>query len=146
MYFDDLPVGFTFETGERQIPLDELLAFARQYDPQPFHVDAEAAKDTPYGGLIASGFQTMIVGFLLTLEADIWNEASLGSPGIDELRWLKPVRPGDTLRVKAEVIGSSPSRSRPDRGRTEIRYDTFNQDGDMVMSYRTTHILRRQSG
>ncbi|MDX1781982.1 MAG: MaoC family dehydratase [Thalassovita sp.] len=146
MYFDDLPVGFTFETGERQIPLDELLAFARQYDPQPFHVDAEAAKDTPYGGLIASGFQTMIVGFLLTLEADIWNEASLGSPGIDELRWLKPVRPGDTLRVKAEVIGSTPSRSRPDRGRTEIRYDTFNQDGDRVMSYRTTHILRRQAG
>ena len=146
MYFDDLPVGFTFATGARRIPLDEMVAFARQYDPQPFHVDEQAARDTPYGGLIASGFQTMVVGFLLTLEADIWNEASLGSPGIDDLRWLKPVRPGDTLRVEAEVIGSTPSRSRPDRGRTEIRYDTYNQDGDKVMSYRTTHILRRQAG
>lgn len=146
MYFDDLPVGFTFETGSRKIPLDEMVAFARQYDPQPFHIDEEAAKDTPYGGLIGSGFQTLIVGFLLTLEADIWNEASLGSPGIEELRWLKPVRPGDTLEVKAEVIGSTPSRSRPDRGRTEIRYDTYNQDGDKVMTYRTTHILRRRAG
>ncbi|MBR9652632.1 MaoC family dehydratase [Thalassovita aquimarina] len=144
MYFDDLPVGFTFETGTRQIPLDEMVDFARKYDPQPFHVDEDAGRDTPYGGLIASGFQTMVVGFLLTLEADIWNEASLGSPGIDELRWLKPVRPGDTLRVNAEVIGSAPSRSRPDRGRTEIRYDTYNQDGDKVMTYRTTHILRRR--
>lgn len=146
MYFDDLPVGFTFETAARQIPLDEMIAFARQFDPQPFHIDEEAAKDTPYGGLIASGFQTLIVGFLLTLDADIWNEASLGSPGIEELRWLKPVRPGDTLEVKAEVIGSTPSRSRPDRGRTEIRYDTYNQDGDKVMTYRTTHILRRRAG
>jgi len=144
MYFDDLPVGFTFETGSRQIPLDEMVEFARKYDPQPFHISEEAAKDTIYGGLIASGFQTMVIGFLLTLDADIWNEASLGSPGIDNLRWLKPVRPGDTLQVKAEVIASEPSQSRPEIGRTKMRYDTYNQDGEKVMTYTTTHILRRK--
>ena len=144
MYFDDLPVGFTFETGSRQIPLDEMVEFARKYDPQPFHISEEAAKDTIYGGLIASGFQTMVIGFLLTLDADIWNEASLGSPGIDNLRWLKPVRPGDTLQVKAEVIASETSQSRPEIGRTKMRYDTYNQDGEKVMTYTTTHILRRK--
>lgn len=144
MYFDDLPVGFTFETGSRQIPLEEMLDFARKYDPQPFHVSEEAAKDTIYGGLIGSGFQTMVVGFLLTLDAGIWNEASLGSPGIDSLRWLRPVRPGDTLRVKAEVIGSEPSQSRPGIGRTQIRYDTYNQNDELVMTYTTIHILRRR--
>lgn len=144
MYFDDLPVGFTFETGSRQIPLNEMVEFARKYDPQPFHISEEAAKDTIYGGLIASGFQTMVIGFLLTLDADIWNEASLGSPGIDNLRWLKPVRPGDTLQVKAEVIASETSQSRPEIGRTKMRYDTYNQDGEKVMTYTTTHILRRK--
>lgn len=143
MFFDDLPVGFRFETASRQIPLEEMVEFARKYDPQPFHIDEDAAKQTPYGGLIASGFQTMVVGFLLSLDANIWNEASLGSPGVDGLRWLKPVRPGDTLMVKAEVIGSEPSKSRPDRGRTQVRYDTYNQDGDLVMTYTTIHILRR---
>jgi acyl dehydratase len=78
MFFDDLPVGFTFETASRQIPLEEMVEFARKYDPQPFHIDEDAAKQTPYGGLIASGFQTMVVGFLLSLDANIWNEASLG--------------------------------------------------------------------
>ncbi|MBA85557.1 MaoC family dehydratase [Thalassobius sp. S69A] len=145
MYFDDLPVGYTFETGTRQIPLQDMIAFARQYDPQPFHLSEEAAKDTIYGGLISSGFQTLIVGFLLTLDADIWNEASLGSPGIDNLRWLKPVRPGDTLQVKAEVTGSEPSKSRPGIGRTHMRYDTYNQNGEKVMTYTTTHILRRRA-
>jgi acyl dehydratase len=144
MFFDDLPVGFTFETSSRQIPLDEMLEFARKYDPQPFHISEEAAQKTMYGGLIASGFQTMVIGFLLTLDADIWNEASLGSPGIDNLRWLKPVRPGDTLRVKAEVIGSEPSKSRPEIGRTQMRYDTYNQNDEKVMTYTTTHILRRK--
>ncbi len=144
MFFDDLPVGFTFETGSHHIPLNEMVEFARQYDPQPFHVDEEAAKQTIYGGLIGSGFQTMVVTFQLTLAANIWNEASMGSPGIDELRWLRPVRPGDTLNVKAEVIGSEPSKSRPGIGRTRIRYDTYNQDGDIVMTYSGIHILRRQ--
>ena len=144
MYLDDLREGFTFETGSRALPLEEIVAFARSWDPQPFHTDAEAAAASPYGGIIASGFHTMLVGFVLTLEADIWAEASMGSPGMDELRWLRPVRPGDVLRCRGEVLSVVPSRSRPDRGRAEIAYEILNQDGEAVMTYRITHILRRR--
>lgn len=143
MFFDDLPVGYRFTTASHTLPLAEIVGFARRWDPQPFHVDADAAKDSPYGGIIASGFHTILTAFLLTLEADVWNEASMGSPGLDEVRWKKPVFPGDTLHAEAEVIASTPSQSRPDRGRTEIRYRIFNQHGEEVAGYRATHILRR---
>ena len=144
MYFDDLPVGTRFETGSRTLDLDAITGFARQWDPQPFHIDAGAAADSPYGGIIASGFHTLLTAFTLTLEADVWNEASMGSPGMDTLRWHQPVRPGDTLRVVAEVVAAAPSASRPDRGRTTIRYDVLNRDDTLVMQYTATHILRRK--
>lgn len=143
MYLDDLQAGQTFETGERTLSEEDIVAFARAYDPQPFHVDAEAAAASPYGGIIASGFQTLLTAFALTLEADVWNEASLGSPGMDEIRWLKPVRPGDTLSVRAEVLSVTPSHSRPDRGRVEIAYTAYCRN-DAVMRYRCTHILARR--
>ncbi|WP_127561772.1 MaoC family dehydratase [Nioella ostreopsis] len=146
MFFDDLPVGYRFTTAERTLPLAEIVGFARRWDPQPFHTDPEAAKESPYGGIIASGFQTILTAFVLTLEADVWNEASMGSPGLDELRWLKPVYPGDTLHAEAEVVSSVPSASRPDRGRTEIQYRIYNQNGEEVAKYRATHILRRRVG
>jgi acyl dehydratase len=146
MFFDDLPVGYRFRTEARRLPLEDIVGFARVWDPQPFHIDPEAAKDSPYGGIIASGFHTILTAFVLTLEADVWNEASMGSPGMDELRWLKPVHPGDTLHAEAEVVASTPSRSRPDRGWTEIQYRVFNQHGDEVAAYRATHILRRRPG
>ncbi|MDH3668830.1 MAG: MaoC family dehydratase [Paracoccaceae bacterium] len=144
MYFDDLPVGFAFETGSRSLSEDEILSFARQYDKQPFHTDPEAAKASAYGGLIASGLQTMAIGFDLTLEVGIWNEASMGSPGMDQVRWIRPVRPGDTLRVKAVVVSSKPSRSRDDRGRTGIMYRVLNQVDEVVMTYQIIHILKRR--
>lgn len=144
MYLDDLTPGFTFETASRRLSEDDILAFARIHDPQPFHVDPAAAAASPYGGLIASGFHTMLTAFALTLEADIWNEASMGSPGMDEVRWLKPVRPGDTLGVWAEVLSATPSGSRPDRGRAVIAYTVVDQTGDTVMTYRCTHILARR--
>lgn len=146
MFFDDLPVGYRFTTEARTLPLAEIVGFARRWDPQPFHTDPEAAKASPYGGIIASGFHTILTAFLLTLEADVWAEASMGSPGMDDIRWLKPVYPGDTLRAEAEVVSSAPSASRPDRGRTGIQYRVFNQNGDEVASYRATHILRRKPG
>lgn len=144
MFFDDLPVGATFETKSMPVPLGEILDFAHKWDPQPFHIDEEAAKESPYGGIIASGFHTILVSFILTLQADVWNEASMGSPGMDELRWLKPVRPGDVLRTRAEVLASTPSSSRPDRGRTQILYEVLNQQDEVVASYKATHILRRK--
>ncbi|KZY48292.1 acyl dehydratase [Roseovarius sp. HI0049] len=145
MYFDDMPVGYTYETGRRTLPRDEVVGFAEKWDPQEFHLDEEAGRASPYGGLIASGFHTLVTAYRLTLEAGIWTEASMGSPGMEHVRWLLPVRPGDTLRVKATVTASRPSASRPDRGRTTILYEVLNQKDEIVMSYNAIHILRRRA-
>lgn len=146
MYFDDLPVGYRFETAARTLPLDAIIDFARQWDPQPFHLDAAAAKASPYGGIIASGFHTLLTSFTQTLEADVWNEASMGSPGMTDVQWLRPVRPDDRLTTRGEVVASVRSASRPDRGRTTIAYEVVNQDGEAVMRYTAIHILRRRTG
>jgi acyl dehydratase len=144
MYFEDLPVGFTFETAAKTVSEDEILAFARQWDRQYFHTDPERAKDSPYGGLIASGFHTLLAAFNLVLDAGVWNEASMGSPGMDHLRWVRPVRPGDTLHVKVEVTSSTASASRPDRGRTGFHHIVLNQRGEVVMTYDCVVILARR--
>jgi acyl dehydratase len=144
MYFDDLPVGYSFETESRTLSEDDILAFARQWDPQYFHIDPEAAKASPFGGLIASGFHTMLTAFALILEADIWTEASMGSPGMETLRWIRPVRPGDTLRVEVEVTSSTASKSRSDRGRTGFQHRVLNQNDEVVMSYHSVIILARR--
>jgi acyl dehydratase len=146
MFFDDLPVGYGFETGAQALPLQAIIAFARQWDPQPFHIDPEAAAASPYGGIIASGFHSLLLSFTQTLAADIWNEASMGSPGMTDIQWLRPVRPDDVLRTRAEVVASVPSASRSDRGRTTIAYEVLNQSGEVVMRYTAIHILRRRSG
>jgi acyl dehydratase len=144
MYFDDLPKGYTFETGSRTLSEDDILTFARQWDPQYFHTDPEAAKASPYGGLIASGFHTMLTAFALILDANVWNEASMGSPGMENLRWIRPVRPGDTLRVTVEVTSSTPSKSRGDRGRTGFQHKVLNQNDEVVMTYHCVNILARR--
>ncbi len=146
MYFEDFHIGFHFTTGSRLLTLEEIVTFARQYDPQPFHIDEAAAKTSLYGGIIASGFHTMTTAFALSLETGLWAKASMGSPGMEEVRWLKPVRPGDTLTVTAEVTGSEASKSRPDIGRTAMLYQTYNQHGEEVMRWRTTHLLKRRPG
>jgi acyl dehydratase len=145
MYFDDLPEGYSFETGTRTLSEDDIIGFARQWDRQSFHTDPEAARASPYGGLIASGFHTLLTAFNLTLEAEVWNEASMGSPGIDSLRWIRPVRPGDTLRVRIEVTSSTPSQSRNDRGRTGFRHTVLNQNDEVVMTYHCVNILARRA-
>jgi acyl dehydratase len=145
-YLDDFAVGEKFTTAETEITEAMILAFARDYDPQPFHLDAAAARESIYGGLIASGFQTLALGFRLVLETGVYAGSSMGSPGIDELRWLKPVRPGDRLHVEAEVIGITPSRSKPDRGIIRVAYRYLDRGGEAVLTVVMMHILRRREG
>ena len=145
-YLDDFTEGSIFETEGKTVSEAEILEFAFKYDPQSFHMDVEAAKEGPFGGLIASGIQTMAIGLRLLLQAQVFAPgASMGSPGMDELRWLKPVRPGDTLRMRGEVLEVKPSRSKPGRGILRYRMTIFNQHGEDVMSMVGMQIIKRRT-
>ena len=143
-YFDELEIGERFVTGEWTLSEAEIVAFARTFDPQPIHIDATHAAEGPYGGLIASGFQTMALGFRLFYELGIINEACIGGPGIDAARFLQPARPGDTIHAIATVAETRASRSKPDRGYVHIAYDVRNQRDEPVLSYEIVHILMRR--
>ena len=143
-YFDELREGERFVTGEWTLDEAEIVAFARDFDPQPIHVDAARAADGPYGGLIASGFQTMALGFRLFYELCVINEACIGGPGIDNVRFHRPARPGDTIRAIATVAEARPSHSKPDRGYVRMAYDVRNQRDEPVLSYEIVHILMRR--
>jgi acyl dehydratase len=134
VYFDDFKPGDRFQSAALLVTESLILAFARAYDPQVFHTDPEAAKATVYGGLIASGLQTIAITFKLFLESGVLAASSLGSPGLDEIRWKAPVRPGDTVHVVAEVLETRPSTSKSDRGIVRIHYTTLNQRGEVVMT------------
>jgi acyl dehydratase len=134
IYFEDLPVGTTVDLGSHQITEADIIAFAQQFDPQPFHVDPERAKSSIYGGLIASGWHTVGIYMRLLVDKLLNQTASLGSPGVDEVRWPRPVRPGDILRAQFTVIEATPSRSRPDMGIIRSRGEVLNQRGEVVMS------------
>ena len=145
-YLDDFTEGSIFETEGKTVSEAEILEFAFKYDPQSFHMDVEAAKEGPFGGLIASGIQTMAIGLRLLLQAQVFAPgASMGSPGMDELRWLKPVRPGDTLRMRGEVLEVKPSRSKPGRGLPRYRMTIFNQHGEDVMSMVGMQLIKRRT-
>ena len=145
-YLDDFTEGSIFETEGKTVSEAEILEFAFKYDPQSFHRDVEAAKEGPFGGLIASGIQTMAIGLRLLLQAQVFAPgASMGSPGMDELRWLKPVRPGDTLRMRGEVLEVKPSRSKPGRGLLRYRMTIFNQHGEDVMSMVGMQLIKRRT-
>lgn len=130
-------LGYTFTAAA-------IMAWALEYDPQPFHLDAAAAEQSPYGGLIASGWQVGSISFRLMVQAGIVGEASLGSPGIDELRWLLPVRPGDTIHPEAEVLDMRVSSSKPDRGLVTMGYRVKNQKDETVLTMRAVQIVRRR--
>ena len=143
-YFDDFVVGERFVSPGVTVTESMIVEFALQYDPQPFHLDAEAARASNFDGLIASGFQTMALGFRMFLALGLFRACSMGSPGVDELRWPRPVRPGDTLRQIAEVLELRPSRSKPDRGIVVMRHAVVNQRDEEVMTYRCMHLLARR--
>jgi acyl dehydratase len=133
-YFEDYVLGLTVDCGTFTVSEEEIIAFAKEYDPQPFHVDPVAAKDGPYGGLIASGWHTTALMMRQLVEHFVSPESSLGAAGIDEIRWPRPVRPGDVLRVRAAILEARRSGSKPDRGIIRSLAEVTNQDGDLAMS------------
>jgi acyl dehydratase len=144
MWFEDFAPGQVWETAGATLSEAQILAFAWEWDPQPFHLDKGAAEASPYGGLIASGFHTLLTAFRLFHAERIMNPASIGSPGMESVLWLRPVRPGDTLRVRGEVMETRPSRSKPDRGTAIIDYTVLNQRDETVMTYRATHLFLKR--
>ena len=145
-YFEDFEIGERFASPGITVSESQILDFALAYDPQPFHLDKEAAARSPYGGLIASGFHTLALAFRAFYQANVINHCSLGSPGMDELRWLKPVLPGDTLHSEAEVRSKRESKSKPDRGILHMDYTVKNQSNETVMTFTAIHILARRPG
>ena len=141
-YFDDYVPGTTHDCGSVSVSQAEIVSFASQCDPQPFHVDPEVAARGPFGGLIASGWHTAALVMRQLVDHYLSAEASLGSPGLDEMRWPDPVRPGDTLRVRATVLEARRSQSRPDRGIMKTVIEAVNQDGRTVMRATATNFLR----
>ena len=144
-YLDDLFPGQHFKTPGITLTEADIIDFALRYDPQPFHLDVNAAAESPYGGLIASGFQSLALCFRLFIQSGMLAESSMGSPGIDELRWLAPVRPGDTLHTEIEVIEVRPSKSKLYRGIARLRYHAVNQRGEVVLTLIINHLLRRRT-
>ncbi len=133
-YLEDFAVGQVMDFPPRTVSEDEIIAFARDYDPQPFHLDKEAAKQSLFGGLCASGWHTAGLMMRMLVDNMIGKYASMGSPGIDQLRWVKPVFPGDTLHLRGEVLEVKFSQSKPDRGIITTRYEMKNQNGETVLS------------
>ena len=140
-YFEDYTPGAVYEYGSITVSEAEILDFARAFDPQPFHADPAAAARGPFGGLIASGWHTTSVMMRLFADHYLSRVASLASPGIDEIRWPAPVRPGDTLRLRVTVAEARRSRSKPDRGLVRTRAELINQDGVTVLTLTAMNLL-----
>ena len=144
-FFEDYEEDTVIEMGPVYVEEDELIEFALKYDPQPMHIDPKAAKIGPYKGLIASGWQTCALVMAELVKKYFYPSSSLGSPGIDELQWLKPVRPGDRLTVRATILETKRSRSKPDRGLVYTLVEALNQQQEKVVSFKALNfILRRE--
>lgn len=131
-YFEDVEVGTTASFGRRTVTAEEIRSFAREYDPQPFHLDEAAAEESPFGGLIASGWHTAALTMRMLVDNVLNDSAAVGAAGVDELRWPNPLRPGDTISCGAEVVGTEPFR--PTTGLVLVRTTTSTEEGDAVMS------------
>ena len=141
-YFEDYRAGSVYQYGVITVDETEVIAFATRFDPQTIHVDPEAAARGPFGGLIASGWHTAAMMMRLFADNYLSTVASLASPGVDELRWTRPVRPGDTLSIRAIVLEANVSRSKPDRGMVRTLIEVLNQNGELVMSCKAINLLR----
>jgi len=143
-YFEDYVPGSVFEFGDAPVTEADIIDFARRYDPQYIHTDPEAAAHGPFGGLIASGWQTAGLMMRLFVDNFLSSVASVASPGIDEIRWTRPVKPGDILRIRVTVVETVPSRSKPDRGMVRTHIEVLNQNSEAVMTLKAMNILRRR--
>ncbi len=145
IYFEDLVVGTETEFGSTEVTREEVIEFARKYDPQPFHLSDEAAAATHFGRLAASGWHTAaMVMSVIARRVMAEEQAGLGSPGIDELRWKKPVYPGDTLTVRGTIVEKTPSRSKPEIGSFRTETIVTNQHDEVVMSFTSIVLMRRR--
>jgi acyl dehydratase len=145
IYFEDLEIGRETEFGSYEVTREEVLDFARKYDPQPFHLSDEAAAKTHFGRLAASGWHTCAMTMAVIARRVMDEEqAGLGSPGVDELRWLKPVYPGDTLTVRGRILEKTPSRSKPEIGSFRTQTEVTNQDNVPVMRFTSIVLIRRR--
>ena len=145
-YFEDFPTGLTVDLGSVTLTSESIVEFARAYDPQPMHTDPEAARSSIYGGLIASGWHTAALYMRLLVDALLGDSDSAGSPGIENLRWLKPVAPGDTLRGRFTVTEARLSRSRPEWGIVRSRGEMLNQADEVVMQLEAVNFFGRRQG
>ena len=143
-WFEDITTGSVYEFGDHEMTGADIIEFASRFNPQPFHIDPAAAGDSIFGGLIASGWHTGSVVMRLMVDHYLTPESSLGSPGVDEIRWIVPVRPGDRLRVRITVLDTVPSRSKPDRGIVHSRTEVLNQNDQMVMTLKGMAMIRRR--
>lgn len=143
-YWEDFHPGKVIELGSCELSRDDIIEFARRYDPQPFHVDEQAAQRAVFGGLIASGWQTCGLLMRMLVDRVLVGGASLGSPGVDEIRWLKPVRPGDVLRGRVTVTETRASASKPDRGVIRLHWEAFNQHGELVLTMASVALYGRR--
>jgi len=134
LYWEDFEVGETVELGSRTFTAEAIIAYAREFDPQPFHIDAEAAKGSVFGGLIASGWHTCSVGMRMICDSYINRSVSMGAPGVDNIRWPNPVRAGDTVTYRRVLLEKRASNSRPDMGLVKTRWEAVNQRGETVLT------------
>jgi len=143
-YWEDFPVGKVTEFGGITLTQEDIMRFAKEFDPQPFHVDEDAAKQSVFGGIIASGWHTCGLAMRMMCDAYLLESASLGSPGVENIRWLKPVRPGDTLRVRSVVLEARPLESKPHVGLVRNRWEVLNQKGEEVMQMEGFGMFKRR--
>jgi acyl dehydratase len=143
-YWEDFEPGRVFDNGPRRLPREEMIAFAREFDPQPMHLDEAAAAATLLGGLSASGWYACCILMRMCADGFVLNSSSMGAPGVDEVQWLKPIRPDDELRLRATVLDRRVSNSRPEMGFVRCGFELFNGAGERVMTLTTSLMMGRR--
>ena len=146
MHLEDFQPGQTFDLGSIEVTHDQVVDFAKQFDPQPFHIDIDAGGQSIFGGLIASGWHTCSLMMRLVVDNLFSRTATLGSPGVNQIRWILPVRPGDTLTASTRVLAVTSSVSKPDRGTVEFHYEVRNQSDQQVLAMQGISMFRRREG